>query len=91
MAFKFAGDHREFCSNERVDCRHCGEKRRRADMEAHLVNECRKLEVPCDFAYLGCSFWDQRSRMELHYTNRRFRKQHVEMLQMKISNSLDAK
>lgn len=60
-------------------------------MKQHLAEKCRKVDIPCDFAYIGCTFSDQRSRIEHHYDNKRFRKQHVEMIQMMISNSFDSK
>ena len=62
---------------------------KRIDMEKHLYEKCRKFEIPCDYAYIGCQYSDYRNRMEMHYNNKRFRKQHVEMIQMWISNSFD--
>ena len=60
-------------------------------MKEHHLEKCKKFEIPCDFAYIGCTYTDLRNRMESHYNNKRFRKQHVEMIQMLISNSFDVK
>ena len=87
--FKFSNEHLENCRNEKVACKFCGAFRRRVQMEEHLTKECRKVSVACDFAYVGCTHSDLRNRMELHYDNKRFRKQHVEMLQLWISNAIE--
>lgn len=91
IAFNFLNEHNEFCRNERIPCKFCGSLQKRSLMKEHHLEKCKKFEIPCEFAYIGCTYTDYRNRMDSHINNKRFRKQHVEMIQMLISNSFNKK
>lgn len=89
IVYKVYHDHSYYCKDEKIKCKFCPVKLERKNMKEHMTNECRNVQMLCDYAYIGCSFADIRGRLDLHMSNKKFRKDHVEFLQFKIRNSFD--
>lgn len=89
MTFKYYEDHIHKCKKELVPCMFCSKEVKRKHMNDHLDEDCKNIQVECPYNYIGCGFVDERRKMIPHLASKKFRKQHVELLQNKILDSFN--
>ena len=87
VVFKYSNEHINYCGTQKVNCEYCKNLVERASMNLHIDQDCKKVQIFCDYSHIGCAFSDLRYKMPNHMQNKRFRKQHIDFITKKKEKS----
>ena len=63
------GAHRLICPHIPIDCKYCGNKIKKSEMDSHVARNCQLYPTACEYEWFGCTNKIARRDMAGHMAN----------------------